>query len=352
MRTKRTLSKALIIALGFSLIPVSALAATKVSAGAACKSLKQQVVYQNKTFTCVKSGKKVVWDKGRVIPRPAPLNPIVTAASDNFKKYSSSIRNTQQVKVVAQPGVDQQLIKWVKEGANFVAQRFDYPTLSRGFVNFIAIDKVWLESSYLAEGFSTSYSKFRSDDFCSGNPACGGKDSNVWNFTSIKNENLLIRDKAGMAQTPAHEFFHAIQENLAPGLVDSTGTNVPQWFWEGSATFIGLQTAGVLGFIDYNTLGRDSMVERYKFGNSINRTSNLSEIKANDGVTDPYAIGFAATELLVSKVGVEKLVKIFAELGTGKTFEIAFETATGISLLEFYSLFESVRGSLGFPKGL
>jgi hypothetical protein len=114
--------------------------------------------------------------------------------------------------------------------------------------------------------------------------------------------------------------------------------------------FVGLQTAGVLGISDFTTLGRPSMTNRYKNGNAVNRTSNLSEIKGNDGVIDPYAIGFAGTEFLVSQVGVEKMVNVYVALGQRKTFDVAFKEGTGIELADFYSMFEEVRGTLGFPK--
>jgi hypothetical protein len=114
--------------------------------------------------------------------------------------------------------------------------------------------------------------------------------------------------------------------------------------------FVGQQTAGVLGFAEYSTLGRPSMTNRYKNGNPINRSANLSEIKANDGKTDPYAIGFAASEFLVSQVGVEKMVNVYAALGQGKNFEAAFKQGTGVELVDFYAMFEEIRGTLGFPK--
>lgn len=359
--SKRLIVFLSILSLTVSLPLIPANAAVKV--GASCKTVGITSVASGKTFTCIKSGKKLVWNKGVSNPIEKVSSPLVVvgdltsadsiikAALDNFKNYTSTTRSAQEVKVVAQTGVDQQLVTWVQEGAKYVAQRFAYPKLPRSFVDFIAIDSTWLQLSYLAEGYSTSYAKFRSDDFCHNAPACGGSDSNVFNFTVIKNNNLLVNDKSGMAQTSGHEFFHAIQENLAGFAPNATGSNVPNWFWEGPAMFVGLQTTGALGFVDYLTLGRDSMTQRYKNGNPTNRTSYLSEIKANDGVTDPYAIGFAATELLVSQVGVEKLVNIYAELGKGKGFDAAFEQGTGIKLVDFYSMFEKVRGTLGFPKG-
>ena len=52
----------------------------------------------------------------------------------------------------------------------------------------------------------------------------------------------------------------------------------------------------------------------------------------------------------MSRVGVEKFVNVYAELGKGKNFDAAFQQATGIKLVDFYSMFEKARGPLGFPK--
>jgi hypothetical protein len=292
-----------------------------------------------------------LWEKYD-LTKPTSSEIVIKTATDNFKSYTSTIRNTdQEIKVVAQTGVDATLISWVKDGATFVARRFSYPKLSRTFVDFIAIDSTWLEASYVAEGYAANFAKSSANNFCGGAPACGGSTTNLWNYSVIQKNNYLVNDKAGMTQTPGHEFFHAIQEMLAaPNLAGPTGEKVPNWFWEGPAMFVGQQTAGVLGFADYLTIGRPSMTNRYKNGNPINRTSNLSEIKANDGVTDPYAIGFAASEFLVAQVGVEKMVNVYAALGQGKTFDVAFKQGTGIELADFYSMFEEVRATLGFAK--
>ena len=72
MRIKAALFKGLILALAVALIPVVAVSAQKITAGSSCKVLKQKVTYQNKVFTCTKSGKKLVWDKGVVVKKPTP----------------------------------------------------------------------------------------------------------------------------------------------------------------------------------------------------------------------------------------------------------------------------------------
>ena len=72
MRIKGRLLKGLLIALAVVLIPVTAVSAQKITPGSACKVVNQKVVYQNKTYTCVKSGKKLIWNKGVAIKKPTP----------------------------------------------------------------------------------------------------------------------------------------------------------------------------------------------------------------------------------------------------------------------------------------
>ena len=72
MRIKAILFKGLLLALVIALIPVVAVSAQKITAGSSCKVNKQKVTYQNKVYTCTKSGKKLIWDKGVVVKKPTP----------------------------------------------------------------------------------------------------------------------------------------------------------------------------------------------------------------------------------------------------------------------------------------
>ena len=59
------------------LVPVSAQAAT-AKAGAKCTKLKTTQIVGSKKFTCIKSGSKLVWDKGVAVPKATkPKAPIV-----------------------------------------------------------------------------------------------------------------------------------------------------------------------------------------------------------------------------------------------------------------------------------
>ena len=80
---KRALKNAfkitLISTLFLALLTSNSYAATKITPGASCKVLNQKVTFQKKIFTCIKSGKKLIWNKGVQIkmqsPTPKPTSP-------------------------------------------------------------------------------------------------------------------------------------------------------------------------------------------------------------------------------------------------------------------------------------
>ena len=54
------------------LVASTAQAATAPKPGSACKKAGQTITAGGKKFTCVKSGKKLVWNKGVLVPAPKP----------------------------------------------------------------------------------------------------------------------------------------------------------------------------------------------------------------------------------------------------------------------------------------
>ena len=67
------------IIIGFSLFLVPDVHAKASVAGASCSKLNSTQVFQNKKFTCIKSGKKFVWNKGVEIKSTS--TPIATASA-------------------------------------------------------------------------------------------------------------------------------------------------------------------------------------------------------------------------------------------------------------------------------
>ena len=96
MRIKGSIAKSFLLALAISLIPAVAISAQKVTPGSTCKVYKQKVTNQNKVYTCIRSGKKLVWNRGLVakqIPNPRPLQ-----TSSDTPLSSSNLSLTSELK--------------------------------------------------------------------------------------------------------------------------------------------------------------------------------------------------------------------------------------------------------------
>jgi len=376
---KRQITVVTLFALLLS-IPLSPSQAA-VKAGDTCKKAGVKSVAAGKTYTCIKSGKKFVWDKGVAVtkptvvstpsatptPTPTPTPEIVyatlwekykwskpgssasvaTAATEKFKAYATTNRSpSTTIKIVAQDGVDSTLLKWVTDGSAFVSKVFAYPQLPGPFVAVIAKDKEFAEKAYNENGY-TKDAKSLANYFDKA-PAHGGP-PNTYNNTMIMSKGLLVSDKVGIMQMPGHETFHFIQKSIAGKSASPDGLGIaPQWFWEGPSVFIGLQAANHLSLLDYATEGRAFSVKRAT-GADV-RSLKLSEVTKNDGSADPYGIGAIATEFLVANVGMEKFMDIYSNLGKNMKFADAFKSATGVELADFYTMFEEVRADLGTPR--
>ena len=67
---QREFTKGLLVALILTLVPITAFSAEKITPGSTCKVYKQRVTNQNKVYTCIKSGKKLVWNKSLAVVKP------------------------------------------------------------------------------------------------------------------------------------------------------------------------------------------------------------------------------------------------------------------------------------------
>ena len=325
------------------------LIAKVLSVGTSCEGVL--FCYSNSTYVPSEESSEI-WKKYS-LKKPMSATEISERATTYFRDYVKTIRNpSAKILTISQEGVDPILENWVTKSADLVAKAFQYPKKEGSHINVLGIDRDWVIDAYNSEGLSSWDMERVLSGWDAGGAAFAGTSTNTWNYNVIKDANLLVVDKAGMAQTGGHEYFHTIQENYV-GLPETNFRieDVPSWIWEGSATFIGLQASSFVGFVDYLTLGKAYQFDRYRFGTLENKTLLLSEVTKNTATSDPYALGVAASEFLVSNIGMYNFIKIFKEL-KNKELPDAFFSATGIELEDFHQMFEEVRSTLGFPISL
>ena len=162
---------------------------------------------------------------------------------------------------------------------------------------------------------------------------------------------IYFRPYARRIEFSAHEMAHVYQWGLGNlGAVDldhsKVRANGPAWLVEGEATFVAARMMNWAGIVSYRE-------ERRRFENrALARTEDLEEFETYTKLRftpGTYELGALAVELLASLVGEEALVVYWTALGPGIPWQEAFETTFGMTIDEFYPLFEEHRAD-GFPN--
>jgi cytochrome b involved in lipid metabolism len=256
--------------------------------------------------------------------------------------------------VKVQEGVDPLWNNLISTGMELVAKSFAYPSFNGPVYALAGLDSAWMVKTFVSVGFSQQFAEIRVSNFNDSVANAGGNTA-IWNITNLNKKDSLVTNKIGTYQTPGHEFFHPIQQQLFKGgpKFPADGSGGPQWFLEGSAVFVGVQTSSKLGLISYESEGRPYLVKNV-LSDAATRNGKLEDAKTNlnrAGDIFPYNLGALGVEFLVANVGIQNMVDVFSQMGQGKSFSVAFEAATGIELVDFYAMFEEARPALGFAIG-
>jgi hypothetical protein len=364
MRFKALVAKSLLIALPLTLIPTLAIAAAKVTPGSKCKVQKQKVIYQDKSFTCIKSGKKLIWNKGAVtlLPSPTPSSRhSVAPATTSFTPWASSfdtqimtsaalastslflgnVKPSSDYKLTIDPAIKDSDRAWITKMLDYTNGAFS--EILRGQVKvFLGTTHDWSAKALRNAGEwvgdpQSPYpcSNGKNDAYCA------GPNLTLLIYSDIYTPNSNYQWDAGRRSTPAHELFHNVQFALGGRNVGSNDpTHIPRWLMEGSANYFGFYIVDKLGFDNYG-------YGRYQQVNSNQSYKTVVPLVQYDNFTsDPYGIGQAATEYLVASVGFERFLNIWAFTKSENDFSKGFKKAIGIDISDFYSKFEAARPSM------
>jgi hypothetical protein len=348
---KRLLLNASIFALFLSL---AAPAVSAVKAGTTCQKMGQISIYKGKEYTCVKSGKKLIWNAGIKVkiaspqmsptpistPAPTPKasqfpplapNPfqtpfpneftrdqMVSAALINLDSYIATYSSIKSYKLIVGPEFNSNLV----EISSYVQKSYSALPFPAGYKKTIV---VITNNRDFGEREISDFGIDRSD----ANNAVGGPCMNC------AGEGWSISDN-GLGPVVPHEIFHVWQKSAYQRKGNNNPDpnnplNPPVWFDEGSAEFFGYG------------LYR----ERVKFYEGVGAyptSRNLQSLKSystrNLDPALPYLLGRIASEYIVASVGMERFMQIFFNVGAGQDFPQAFEKATGIALNLFYEKFD------------
>ena len=152
----------------------------------------------------------------------------------------------------------------------------------------------------------------------------------------------------------AGEFVGALAYDLSDfflgGEADEVPKGGPRWLSSGILTILEIKALEEGGVISYDTArnGPFGLVESAKYVGKV----PLSEIETWGGFIgirgSAYNYSTMAAELLASLAGESSLIKYYANLKVGTTWQKEFQKSFGMTVEEFYQLFEEHRAA-GFP---
>jgi hypothetical protein len=389
-----------LLTVALALASLQSIATAAVKPGTKCTKLGQTSTSAGIKYTCIKSGKNLVWDKGVSVKAaakpelnpvfkpaepattptptlPATPTPTPSATPINFESWNTNIDS----KMLSDQAL-RNFMAWIQTRPDSATNHFQLIQDNK-FTNRISILKksddlsAKLFSSFVPDGTKTIIGA--TESWTIEQLAKTG-----WNTSSCNNPYMtgvalcldayvrqgfvITADSTYDPRNPgsdggallAHEYFHLIQTNLQKskgGMPlksgDSNSQNaLPAWFVEGTADFVGYAVGALAQNASYWD-GRTRMLSYSPPGPSTNRNSIADyEIRTccgNDTPTYPYNIGQVASEYIIASVGFQKMLDIFVDFGTSQNFEKSFEKVTGISKTAFYEKFDQIRTNVGLP---
>ena len=169
-----------------------------------------------------------------------------------------------------------------------------------------------------------------------------------WIITNTFSSNYASTNPESRMKVAAHEIFHAYQKALSAlrtgGSDDDVPPAGPRWLTEGSAEFFAYKAMDAGGVLSYDTERSTRFVETAK-----REDRPLSEMGNLHGVRGvSYQFFLLAAELLAHHAGDDALIQFYSLQHPETTWEEAFNAAFGMTVDEFYDLFETHRAN-GFP---
>ncbi len=374
------------------LVPVNAIAAVK--AGDTCKKVGTTATANGKKFTCVKSGKKIVWNKGVAIPKPKPVEvptpmptatptpvPTVTAAPtptptqapiiekapsgfndlvENFKGVYVGVWNSSNSKITANPPLD--VKQNILLGPNTKLPNIEIPVMyDRGtqfFAGFsqpkrfnalyyVQDDIKWAEAKVL-ELYGNPDEVRQISSNCQSAQRCNGANAGVpridtghANYGVTNSANDPYHLKGGIE---IHEYAHMVQFMQFQGKPTQRMNGglglLPNWFVEGHAHLAGNAASAktLAQYKEFRSFWLNARAEGlpgYSPESIESFYEKLAPGKFDSSVqSNVYSIGYFSVEALASIKGVDSPIEVIRLVSDGATWEEAFLKVYGITWKE------------------
>lgn len=352
-------------------------------AGSPCSKAKLISISGGKVYTCVKSGKKLVWNKGEVIsqtlsydtaptdknPSPSPTQAPWDAAAavsaksptsfddlvENYKGIAHAAWSKSREKILTSNKTDitlrvvlgpntQLTYKEPQTAIDLVTKLYSgYPTSAEiSYLAFNYQDRDWA-TNQMESILPNSGSGWVKDVACATKETCWGGGA----FSNGSGKYLIVETMGATdanhlsGALEAHEFTHIVQQMSfkkgRPAQAYLYDPWPPNWYWEGQAHFA--QHAAVYSdsFEMYMKERKATAENLYK--NPIFTSDHIRKFFVFNAPEDwqknyerwqQYDLGAMFVEILTALKGPESTMEMWRITGTGVNFPEAFEKVYGV----------------------
>jgi len=330
--------------LSISLVPAHS--ATPPKAGSVCSKQGTTKIYQGKKYTCIKSGKKLVWSKGVVVKTPTPTPTPTTRVKTLLETQLSSAFKSELVRdipftlVIENPNLSSKnrfLIEEFKKHLRWLSGIG--ANITRPLVVIYADTADWMNEEFkrqgcvFAPGWKLPLGGFAIMADCAGKYIITRPNADrEAGQSSIETQNGLI-----------HEAFHQWQNQIMARGLD--GNDWPKWLIEGGAH-------AFARYAFWESTGSSSspdqiLVDWFTQDHEFRRLCvgvPIREMVANipypqKGWVCAYSKGQVAIDLYIEKHGVESLFTLYRSPKSRgiQDFPALFQGVTGQDLEKFYN---------------
>lgn len=362
MKFKKITVALLISLFSFNALPVQAIT---IKAGGICKKVGSTLEVSGKTFTCIKLGKKLIWDKGKktvskpivTIPDIWPIDKpadqtIYLIADKSIRKNQAMNKESINIQVNYGPSASKARVDEYLLSMDSAAKFWSSDWRPQGNVIVAmgtALDFEWMLGYWrnyqqMGGGYDASEATYKAGgEYCNQGAATFGIGNQpfFWGCVATKGEF----DNIGMKKFAAHEYTHLAQY----GILGSSNRYMPNLIMEGSADFYGLSLASSAAQIqkDWETYFRMGYISeearKYLRNASVEQISELLIDSFRNGTGNRlskvnshwYYTGAYVTLRMVAAKGHEGFIAFMKEVVNTSNAELAFEKVYGINFESF-----------------
>jgi len=374
---RKLIAFTLMLSLPLTISVVPSIAAVK--AGTACKTAGITSVVSGKTFTCIKSGKKLVWNKGvppvKSTQPPAPIGFNDLEANYSGVSYWAWKKSNEKILASVNTSVPIELILGTNTKLNYKTPEIAISQVNKLYAGNVLPRKiVYLAFSFQDRDWAMSQmqqivpdtaSQWIKDVACPKEESCVGGGS----FHNQSNKTALIVIATGIdpnninnaisGTVEAHEYTHSIEQSSADALRPAVNLLKnpwpPNWIWEGLAQFSQNTAIYSDSFDKYTKYRKEASGEIFnnptwnaKYIEGYFQTNLTNEWASKYPRWRQYDLGAMLIEILVAIKGPDSAMQLFKESVNGGGFESAFQRIYGTT---FESVLPTISRTIALELG-